>query len=58
MGRVIYDLIITHVEGGDVRHREARHVEAMFKRAGFEHVSQRRTYSFFPILLTRGTVPR
>jgi len=58
LGRVIYDLVITRVEGGDVRHRGARYLEAVFKRAGFRHVSQRRTYSFFPILLTRGTVPQ
>jgi len=57
LGRVIYDVVITHVEGGVVRHRDAPDLEAMFRRAGFRNVRQRRTYGFFPILLTRGTAP-
>jgi ubiquinone/menaquinone biosynthesis C-methylase UbiE len=58
IGRVVYDVIITRVEGGQVWHRESRAVQAMFANAGFERVSQRRTYSLFPILLTRGSVPQ
>jgi ubiquinone/menaquinone biosynthesis C-methylase UbiE len=58
LGRVIYDLVITHVEGGTVHHRDSAALEAMFKRVGFRPVSQRRMYSFFPILLTRGSVPQ
>jgi len=57
LGRIIYDLIITRVEGGRVWHRESRHLQAMFRRAGFRSVTQRRTYALFPILLTRGIVP-
>jgi len=57
MGRIMFDWIITRVEGGSVWHRESRHVRAMFEEAGFRQVKQRRTYSFFPILLTRGVVP-
>ena len=58
IGRIVYDMIITRVEGGQVWHRESRAVQAMFTNAGFERVSQRRTYSLFPILLTRGSVPQ
>ena len=58
LGRIIYDVIITHVEGGTVRHRDAPAMHAMFRRVGFSPVSQRHTYTFFPILLTRGTVPQ
>jgi len=58
LGRIIYDVVITHVEGGTVRHRDASAMHAMFRRVGFSPISQRRTYSFFPILLTRGTVPQ
>ena len=58
VGRIVYDVIITRVEGGKVWHRESREVQAMFQDAGFERVSQKRTYSLFPILLTRGSVPQ
>jgi ubiquinone/menaquinone biosynthesis C-methylase UbiE len=58
VGRIIYDLIITHVEGGKVWHRESHHMKEMFEEAGFAHVTQKRVYSLFPILLTRGIVPR
>jgi len=57
IGRIVYDLIITRAEGGHVWHRESHHVKAMFEEAGFAHVTQRRTYSLFPILMTRGAVP-
>jgi ubiquinone/menaquinone biosynthesis C-methylase UbiE len=57
MGRIIYDLIITHAEGGAVWHRESRDMQALVQGAGFRDVSQKRTYSLFPILLTRGIVP-
>jgi ubiquinone/menaquinone biosynthesis C-methylase UbiE len=57
MGRIIYDLIITRVEGGSVWHRESHHVRAMFEKAGFRRIKQTRTYSVFPILLTQGLVP-
>ena len=58
MGRIIYDVIITRVEGGNVRHRESGHVRAMFEEAGFQGIRQKRAYSLFPVLLTRGTVPQ
>ncbi len=58
IGRIVYDLIITHVEGGQVWHRESHDVKVMFKDAGFDRVGQKRTYSLFPILLTRGAVPQ
>ena len=57
LGRIIYDVVITRVEGGTICHRDAPALYAMFRRAGFRPVTQTRTYSFFPILLTRGTVP-
>jgi ubiquinone/menaquinone biosynthesis C-methylase UbiE len=57
IGRIVYDVIITRVEGGSVWHRESHHLRAMFKEAGFCNVTQRRTYSLFPILLTSGLVP-
>jgi len=58
MGRVVFDVIITHVEGGQVKHRDAIYLERTFKRVGFASVSQRRMYSLLcPTLLTRGTVP-
>ena len=56
-GRIMYDLIITNVEGGRVRHRESHELRAMFEAAGFRSVRQKRIYSFFPILLTCGTAP-
>ena len=58
LGRIIYDVVITRVEGGTVHHRDAPDMEAIFRRVGFRPISQRHTYSFFPILLTRGTVPQ
>jgi len=58
VGRIVYDLIITHFEGGAVWHRESHHMRAMLEQAGFHGVRQRRTYSLFPILLTCGEVPR
>jgi len=57
VGRIVYDLIVTRVEGGAVWHRESPHLRAMFRDAGFRGVTQKRTYSLFPILLTRGIVP-
>jgi len=57
IGRIVYDFIITRVEGGAVWHRESRDMEAMLRSTGFRHVMQKRTYSLFPILLTRGIVP-
>lgn len=57
MGRIVYDVIITRVEGGRVWHRESHEVRTMFKDAGFTQVTQKRTYSLFPVILTRGTVP-
>ncbi|MCX5682189.1 MAG: class I SAM-dependent methyltransferase, partial [Planctomycetota bacterium] len=56
MGRIVFDYIITRVEGS-VWHRESHHLRAMFEDAGFCNVTQRRTYSLFPILLTIGQVP-
>jgi ubiquinone/menaquinone biosynthesis C-methylase UbiE len=56
IGRIVFDLIITRVEGS-VWHRESHHLRAMVKQAGFCNVTQRRTYSLFPILLTIGIVP-
>jgi len=58
VGRIIYDLIIAHVEGGDVRHRESHEMVRLLQRAGFQNVTQKRIYSPFPILLTRGVVPQ
>jgi len=58
IGRIVYDVVITRVEGGQVWHRESRELRAMFRNAGFERVNQKRTYSLFPILLTRGAVPQ
>ena len=57
VGRIVYDVIITHVEGGSVRHRESHEVRALFEDAGFREVTQKRVYSLFPILLTHGVVP-
>jgi len=57
IGRIIYDVIITRVEGGNVHHRESRDMRALVDGAGFKDVRQRRTYSLFPILMTRGVVP-
>ncbi len=57
VGRVIYDLIITHVEGGDVKHRSARDMQTFFDRAGLREVSHHRHHGPLPLLLTRGTVP-
>ena len=58
IGRIVFDLIITQVEGGQVKHRESRELQTMFRDAGFERIHQKRTYSLFPILLTRGAVPQ
>ena len=57
LGRIVYDLIITNVEGGTVWHRESHHIRDMFAQAGFGSITQKRVYSLFPILLTRGLVP-
>lgn len=57
VGRIVYDVIIARVEGGAVRHREARHARALLEEAGFRHIHQKRTYSLFPLLLTQGVVP-
>ena len=56
IGRIVFDFIITRVEGS-VWHRESHHMRAMFKDAGFCGVVQKRTYSLFPVLLTIGLVP-
>ncbi|HUT60500.1 MAG TPA: class I SAM-dependent methyltransferase [Phycisphaerae bacterium] len=56
MGRVIYDLVIARVERS-VWHREAKDMRALFRTAGLVEVTQRRLYSPFPLLLTRGDVP-
>jgi ubiquinone/menaquinone biosynthesis C-methylase UbiE len=57
VGRIMYDVIITRVEGGAVWHRESQDMRAMVEGAGFANVTQKRTYSLFPILMTRGVVP-
>jgi ubiquinone/menaquinone biosynthesis C-methylase UbiE len=57
VGRIIYDIIITHVEGGTVRHCPSHKAKALLETAGFRGVTQKRVYSLFPILLTRGVVP-
>jgi ubiquinone/menaquinone biosynthesis C-methylase UbiE len=56
-GRILYDVIITRIEGGKVRHRKALDVQQLFEQAGFQSVSQKRVHALFPILLTRGVVP-
>lgn len=56
-GRILYDVIITRIEGGKVRHRKALDVQQLFEQAGFRSVSQKRVHALFPILLTRGVVP-
>ena len=58
IGRIVYDLVIARIEGGAVRHRESRDVRALVEGAGFKGVTQKRTYSLFPILMTRGVVPK
>jgi len=57
IGRIVYDVIIARVEGGVVWHRESQDLRAMFRAAGFQDIAQKRTYSLFPILMTRGVVP-
>ncbi len=57
VGWVLYDLIITHVEGGDVKHRSAEDMRSLFDVAGLQDVSHHRHHGPFPLLLTRGTVP-
>lgn len=57
IGRIVYDVIITQVEGGTVWHRESPHMRTMLREAGFTAVSQKRAYGLFPILLTHGTAP-
>jgi ubiquinone/menaquinone biosynthesis C-methylase UbiE len=58
VGWVIYDLVITQVEGGTVRHCQSHEAKALLETAGFQSITQKRVYSLFPILLTRGVVPR
>jgi ubiquinone/menaquinone biosynthesis C-methylase UbiE len=56
IGRIMYDVIITRVEG-DVWHRDAQSMEGMMRTAGFRDIIQvRQGLSLFPLLLTRGTV--
>jgi len=57
IGRIIYDLVITYVEGGDVRHVESHKMVRLFEGAGFREVTQKRTHALFPLLLTRGIAP-
>lgn len=57
IGRIVYDVIITRVEGGDVRHRESADLRKMFADAGFAQVTQTKRHALFPILLTQGIVP-
>ncbi len=57
LGRIIYDLVITRAEGGNVRHCESNEIRAMFGRVGFKEVVQKRIHSPFPILLTIGSAP-
>jgi hypothetical protein len=40
-----------------VRHRESHEMIRLLGGAGFTRVTQKRVYSPFPILLTRGRVP-
>jgi len=57
IGRIMYDVIITRVEG-DVWHRNALDMRDLMRAAGFRKVSQsKRTLALFPILLTCGIVP-
>ncbi len=56
-GRLLYDVIVTRLEGSKVRHRKAHDVRQLFEEAGFICVTQKRVHSLFPLLLTRGTVP-
>ncbi|HUT61371.1 MAG TPA: class I SAM-dependent methyltransferase, partial [Phycisphaerae bacterium] len=56
MGRVIYDLVIARVER-KVWHREAKDMRALFQTADLIGITQRRLYSPFPLLLTRGNAP-
>jgi ubiquinone/menaquinone biosynthesis C-methylase UbiE len=57
IGRIMYDIIITRVEG-DVWHRDAQSMEEMMRTAGFRDIIQlKRGLSLFPLLLTRGTAP-
>ena len=57
VGRIVYDFIVARLEGGAVHHRESHHLKSMLKGAGFQHITQKRMYSLFPLLLTRGIVP-
>jgi ubiquinone/menaquinone biosynthesis C-methylase UbiE len=56
-GHILYDIIITRVEGGKVRHRRSADVVELFEKTGFQSVSQKQVHALFPILLTRGIVP-
>lgn len=56
-GRIIYDLVITRVEGGDVRHVESHEMVRLLEGVGFREVTQKRIHALFPLLLTRGIAP-
>jgi ubiquinone/menaquinone biosynthesis C-methylase UbiE len=57
IGRIMYDVIVTRVEG-DVWHRDARDMRDLMEQVGFRNVTQAtRSRALFPLLLTRGTVP-
>ncbi|MDK1031705.1 MAG: class I SAM-dependent methyltransferase [Planctomycetia bacterium] len=53
LGRLIYDFIITRVEG-EVRHVPALAMRHLLRQAGFREVVQLQRSHFFPILLTSG----
>ncbi len=54
-GYLIYDVIVTAMEGGKVRHLSAAEFREMFADAGFKDISQTIVRFPAPFVLTRGT---
>jgi ubiquinone/menaquinone biosynthesis C-methylase UbiE len=55
LGRVVYDLIVTHlVENKRVWHRNARDMAMILASAGFSQIRQKWRHGFLPLLMTAG----
>ncbi len=52
-GRFLFDVLVVWMEG-DVHHLSAPAFHALYERAGFEHISQRRRKGPLPFLMTSG----
>lgn len=56
-GWILYEVIVTRIEGGDVWHRNSRDMQSLLAAAGFTTISQKRHHGPFPLVLSSAAAP-